>query len=111
MHFEVEGAGLSNGVDEESEAKKGGGKDVIELSANSDQSPAREPQLRVGAQIDQCDGSTGEGASGRRVKFVWEILSLKCLWETSKSQLEMWSWADLQMPGWGQVSLMSATYL
>lgn len=51
MHFEVEGAGLSNRVDEESEAKKGGGKDVIELSANSDQSPAREPQLRVGAQI------------------------------------------------------------
>lgn len=36
MYFEVEGVGFSNGVDEESEVKKGGGKDVIELSVNFD---------------------------------------------------------------------------
>lgn len=49
----------------------------------------------------RCDGFTGRGTPGGRVKFTWAILTLKCPWEMSNRPLEMWGWADLRMPRWG----------
>lgn len=50
IYFEIELKGLSNGVDEETE-KKGWMHNIMEVSGHAYQSPAREPQSRVEAQI------------------------------------------------------------